>query len=87
MGFPSMLHSYRLQAARQYVRAFTTESHSLYNERHHHEDVTVTLKRVPPWTLAARNMVEDVVPVENVTSDPWVLYNDRPLPLEEPGGL
>ena len=84
-GFPCMQHSYRLQAAQQYVRAFTTESHPLYNERHHHEDITVTLKRTTPWTPAARSTVEEVVPVGNITSDPRVLYNDKPSVVDAVG--
>ena len=85
MGFLNMQQTYKLQAAQEYIRALTTESHPLYDGLQSHRDLAVRLKRVLPWTKAARDTLEEVVPVHNIKADPWVAYNEKPLLVDSVG--
>jgi len=82
MGFLSMTQVYRLQAAHEYLKALITGSHSLHDELHCQENIAVRLKRVIPWTQTARDVLEDVAPVEVVISDPWIVFNDKSVVVD-----
>ena len=73
------------QTAKEYVRAWTTESHPLHDELKYHKVILMRPEYIIPWTIIARDIPEDVVPVDNITSDPWVVYNDKLLLVEAMG--
>ena len=55
-GVLNMLQTYKLQAAQEYSRALTIESHPLHDELQSNNDLAVLrLKRVIPWTKASRD--------------------------------
>ena len=55
-GVLNMLQTYKLQAAQEYIRALTIESHPLHDELQCNNDLAVLrLKRVMPWTKASRD--------------------------------
>ena len=85
MGFMKLQQTYQLQTAEEYVRALTTESHPLYDELQRHDEISVRLKRVIPWTKAARDILVDALPVESIMPDPWVVLNDKPLLIDAIG--
>ncbi|KAJ7386239.1 hypothetical protein OS493_010638 [Desmophyllum pertusum] len=85
MGFLNKQQTYKLQAAQEYIRALTTESHPLYNELQNHSDLAVRLQRVIPWIKAAKDTLEEVVPVDNIQADPWVAYNNKPILVDSVG--
>ena len=68
-----MQQTYKLQAAQEYIRAVTTEGHPLYDELQSHSDLAVRLKRVIPWTKAARDALEEVVGWHIMTSPHWLI--------------
>ncbi|KAJ7376917.1 hypothetical protein OS493_031510 [Desmophyllum pertusum] len=61
------------------------QSHALHNELKHHKVISARPEYIILWTNIARDIPEDVVPVDNITSDPRVVYNDKPLLVEAMG--
>ncbi|XP_028514605.1 uncharacterized protein LOC110238129 [Exaiptasia diaphana] len=83
LGFYSIKQLYNLKAGKELVRAATTQSHPLFDvlrETASHTDVR--LKIVKPWSSVAMNIIENIVPINLISSNIWVPYNDKRLAID-----
>ena len=82
LGYHSMREVHKLKAAKELVRALTTDSHPLNSSLRGSTHTSVRLKTVGPWSLSARSEVEDITPLNNIVQVLWVSFNTKKLEVD-----
>ncbi len=74
LGLLEICECQKLAAATAFLKAITTPSHplNLHLRERNDQEVAQRLKTVRSWVIEAREMVENICPMENITLNPWI---------------
>ena len=88
LGCRSIRSKQKVLAAQAFLRAAVTSTHPLYDHLRQREDERTMqrLKTVRSWVIYARELIEDITPVENIQSIEWTRATDLVIHTEVIGG-